>query len=747
MENFLKIIFLLTTALPVVISCPGRCTCLPAPGGGTEAICVSAGLTSIPEDFWSFTTHLYLSGNMISVINASDFLNLRQLVTLDLSSNVIEHIDKTAFHPLTKLTYLNLESNKIYSLEVAHFQSLVNLETLNIGSNSDLVIHGPCTLSNLMNLKKFSLKHSPVTFGLYLFGNTTSCSEYNCNTLTGSSLCHLPVLDELDISYTATGKVPVELFGLTPSLRIISLAGNKVREIPDGSFYDLVSLEELTLNYNNLTYVHRGTFNGTTSLVKLELGNEYLVVDPDSFDDMPNLSELSLTLLGQSVIDSLAPVLGNIGISKLNLHHNFLTSVPASMSHISTLISLDLSQNLIAYLPGREFSTKLTELDLSSNVLANLDEDAFWGLTRIETLSLSDNRLQTVPSFVFASLPSSAKIFMGNNPWICGCEMKDVIADVRHENFPYPICSSPSELKGRPFSSLSDTDICPVTTVTQANPTTKQTTEPTTTMVLPKSTPSPILTIRPPGTISGTQTNRKPSTQVTTTPKTETSTPSTTTLTSTPSTTISSRPKSGTTIQTEPKRSTLRTLPHKTDFSTISAGSTSHNTVLTITLVTVLILIPAVIILSIFVVCLYIRQHRKPSPRVGSTLPTTHTQFREGGTGQNGHLPKSPIETQKSNDGTDLPPFYEEIPNIGMNDHIYLQAQPNSYLIPNSAPIAISEPVKNPNLSVISHSNPHYQPPPPYVEMRGDVKPAAEYETRIVNENHTNHYDRKISEL
>ncbi|PIK40028.1 hypothetical protein BSL78_23132 [Apostichopus japonicus] len=496
MAKFISGLVIMTVIALTYGQCPSSCSCLFFSVNQIHVICIDAQLSSFPGNIPSQTTYLSLATNSISSINATDLAGLGNLQILDLSDNQIEAIDDDAFLSLTELEELFLEENKLKSFGPQHVHNMAKLAILDLSSNPYLTLD-ECFLSPLDKLETLRLSGSPINFGLDLFGNATLCTSYRCNALSDRR-CHLPLLKELDISETLTNEVPVELFLLTPNLEKLFLARNVITSIPDDAFVGLNSLQDLSLNYNNMTNVNQRTLNGLGGLTKLELGNLGLVIEVDIFAVLPNLSELSLTLLGQVVIDSLAPSVANTDVTKLNLHDNFLVSIPASMSHISTITSLDLSQNAITHVPERAFSSSLKEIDLSNNNLDSLHQDAFDGLSQLETLKLCYNELAIVPSSVFNPIPLATTICLGQNPWVCICTMLAIIVDSRHYTFPYPQCSSPTDLSEHPFTAVDKDDLnCPFSTTATSQ--------------------KPLVTTKlPPATGSKHTTKASPATQLTT---------------------------------------------------------------------------------------------------------------------------------------------------------------------------------------------------------------------------------------
>uniref|UniRef100_A0A8C5GYD1 Uncharacterized protein n=1 Tax=Gouania willdenowi TaxID=441366 RepID=A0A8C5GYD1_GOUWI len=149
---------------------------------------------------------------------------------------------------------------------------------------------------------------------------------------------------------------------------------------------------------------------------ELHLDNNYLRdLLEDSWLQCPFLSILSLSnnQLGhgsQSFPDGVLSPLFNL--RTLNLSHNQLTSVPMGLP--PSIIELYLKGNLIKQLHERTFigMTKLEVLDFSGNKLTNDGLGNSLNVTHLESLNLEANQLEQVPQ----TLPSSLKVLnLGSN--------------------------------------------------------------------------------------------------------------------------------------------------------------------------------------------------------------------------------------------------------------------------------------------------------------------------------------------
>uniref|UniRef100_A0A8C5GYA6 Uncharacterized protein n=1 Tax=Gouania willdenowi TaxID=441366 RepID=A0A8C5GYA6_GOUWI len=128
-------------------------------------------------------------------------------------------------------------------------------------------------------------------------------------------------------------------------------------------------------------------------------------------DLLHHLTSLQFLILSNNwLTDNMLSPLFNL--RTLNLSHNQLTSVPMGLP--PSIIELYLKGNLIKQLHERTFigMTKLEVLDFSGNKLTNDGLGNSLNVTHLESLNLEANQLEQVPQ----TLPSSLKVLnLGSN--------------------------------------------------------------------------------------------------------------------------------------------------------------------------------------------------------------------------------------------------------------------------------------------------------------------------------------------
>jgi len=184
----------------------------------------------------------------------------------------------------------------------------------------------------------------------------------------------------------------------------------------------IIPAQFLTVDFsdNNITNIHTNTFygNNTHVLHLIFTGNNMVVLENDSFSNLPNLESLDLSnnvleVIGEDAFRGLSE------LKSLDLSYNSLRSLnPDIFNHIEGLESLLLEYNPINGLPDALFAglTSLKTLDLTNLRLKTLHEDIFNDLN-IEDLRLVHNQLEVLPTKALFKLEHCLKkLDLSGNP-------------------------------------------------------------------------------------------------------------------------------------------------------------------------------------------------------------------------------------------------------------------------------------------------------------------------------------------
>lgn len=162
----------------------------------------------------------------------------------------------------------------------------------------------------------------------------------------------------------------------------------------------LKTLQQLTLNHNKLTVVRSNWFANLTSLDILNLGyNRIKQIEPDGFSELRNIQRISLNnnkFIGY--FDQKAFESTRSSLVRLNLANNMIKGLPV-FGYLEKLRYLDLSNNSIELVETNTFALlfNLYSLDLNDNFISKIEKNAFSTLANLCYLKLKNNNLSKLP--------------------------------------------------------------------------------------------------------------------------------------------------------------------------------------------------------------------------------------------------------------------------------------------------------------------------------------------------------------
>lgn len=417
--------------------------------------------------------NLSLNGNSITKVSQNTFSGALSLRRISLHNNVVLEIEDGAFDSLDNLVELDLSKNSITC--ITDF-NLFHLKMLNLSKNSMELFQSTRSM-DLFQLTSLDLSENKMLyFPLLPQNNVLEHLDVSRNRLQSVHVTENPEkrihvffnhLQFLDLSYNQLKSLPEAFFQCMGSLEVLNVSHNCI-----GSFSltnkPLQSVKVINLSHNSLQSLTFGN-NTLQSLEKLYLqGNDLTVLEPQTFQRLPNLNHLQLQqnnlkicLSGAAAQDCV--FFGSIpNLLFLNLSENSLRTVPPNAFHNTSLRLLDLSLNpgldmdkrsltgledTLVHLLLREnnisgLNTDLSSLrtlkriDLSTNQLTTLPT---WNKeSSIESLNLQNNNLVTIEYSTMLTLERSLKtLYMGSNPLSC-CRNLDFLHMVQHSALVVP---------------------------------------------------------------------------------------------------------------------------------------------------------------------------------------------------------------------------------------------------------------------------------------------------------------------
>jgi Leucine-rich repeat (LRR) protein len=336
-------------------------------------------LTAIAPDIFSGLTNLKflnLSQNAISShhLSRETFSSLASLKTLDLSYNQLSKLGDDILHSLTSLQTLFLHNNLIHKIDGNAFANQVQLKAIDLSRNkmSKIEIQLFASLGNLVSLKmeENELKE--------LNNLTVKCNNVLDLTFRSNLLSSVP-----------------SFIKNCHSLQFADLSNNRISEIQNETFSELVYLIDLDLSGNQLIRLENQTFwstsvsNSSSNLQNLKLSNNRLAsIDQAAFGGLESLKVL-------------------------NLNENYLDDLNGIFSHLSNLEFLNVSSNKVEWFDFAFLPNSLTWFDISNNLVVDLSN--FYSLTnfRLRFLEASNNLVARVGPDSFPE--SLVHVRLGNN--------------------------------------------------------------------------------------------------------------------------------------------------------------------------------------------------------------------------------------------------------------------------------------------------------------------------------------------
>ena len=330
----------------------------------TKIDCSNRNLLEIPVLNQNITTTLDLSRNHLININGAPFEELHVLLILNLSYSEISWMSTTSLNGLHLLKYLNLQGNKLVDLPKYIFSDLLDLIQL-----------------------------------------------------------------LLDFNYFTA--IPDQVLIPLQSLRYFSFLNldNDVHEIDVSSFQNLTNLNILQLGVRFVTTnISSKTFLPLHNLPLRTLwwwwAESTYSVSKDVFEPLSSISTLTIKFGLLPAITSLQSPLQSLGVFPDSSRHVFVLG----KSSLQVLQKWNTSlESLILYLVSLKrienytfvWTPNLHVLDLSKNQINYLAERAFYGLSSLERLTLSDNILTYLPVDaleIFRKTSSLQYLDLGSNP-------------------------------------------------------------------------------------------------------------------------------------------------------------------------------------------------------------------------------------------------------------------------------------------------------------------------------------------
>lgn len=293
-------------------------------------------------------------------VDLSFVKSFSNLEFLNLSRNGIGNIPDTELPPSISsidLSFNKISLNKNYSLPR-------NLRMLNISYN------------NIGTIEGFILKGNVIVL------------DIRQNSLTRVPVIKMKNLEELYLSYNNITALNEKTFIGLMNLTILDLRANRLNDIEEKVFQGLNRLQWLDLSENNIISLAPATFQYLSNLVTLLLSKNINLGNLQDFEDA-------------SLLFGTGQRLQEIEASGTNL-----SRIPSTVTR--SVRKLLLSDNAIRTIQCGEVDSfpLLQVIDVSNNMISEIEEDALGRLEFLSDLILTGNKLENIPK----SLPNQLQV-------------------------------------------------------------------------------------------------------------------------------------------------------------------------------------------------------------------------------------------------------------------------------------------------------------------------------------------------
>lgn len=357
---------------------------------------------------------------------------LTSLTSLDLSNNGLRSMPPDELCHLPSLLNLNLASNQLGSVAdlglMASNCRLLRLENLDLSSNEITTLHSYILSEYWPQLKVLDLKNNFVrhvetieTAGINKCSlNYVDLSNNQINTLPSKMLQHCHALKSVSLANNSLPSFDPSFFDNLKRLERLDLSGNRLNSLTGRQTRDLVSLIHLDLSSNQLSILVESarlfeSMSSTLQVLKLN-NNRIKTIEAKVFNELVNLKELDLSANELAVLDS-ETLSGLSRLTHLHLANNDLNSLhDSALTSVNEVLVLDLSHNKLRQSPlALKSLSKLQTLDLSFNGLETLSNASFLDLSSLWRLQLNNNNVRNVSKDTFAKLDSLQILDLSSN--------------------------------------------------------------------------------------------------------------------------------------------------------------------------------------------------------------------------------------------------------------------------------------------------------------------------------------------
>ncbi|GIY72477.1 toll-like receptor 6 [Caerostris extrusa] len=341
-------------------------------------------------------SELDLSYNSISIITKKDLQNFKRLRVLNLAHNDLFDLDETMFTNFAKLQIIDLSNNELISIPARIFQDSPDIREITpfkcFFSHNEIDIVAENSFSSLYNLYTLDLSYNRL-------------KHLDVFTLNG-----LYVLSDLKLSHNSIYSMHSDAFKNCSSVEDLTLQGNNLSHVPT-ALKSLQFLKTLNINNNTISSLNNSSFQDLKQLRHLSISqNQISNLTREVFRQLPSLKTVDLS---KNKIHNLEHGLFDDGeaLNTIDLSDNYLADINGLFMNLKSLVFLNVSRNKIQWFDYAVIPTELDELDLHSNEIETLSnyyelEDTL----QLRALDVSFNFIAEINAASFPNHISRLKI-------------------------------------------------------------------------------------------------------------------------------------------------------------------------------------------------------------------------------------------------------------------------------------------------------------------------------------------------
>lgn len=376
-------------------------------------------ISKIPVGNLTGIKWLNISHNQITELNKKSFTNqkvpLYELAVIDASYNNISQISGNIFERLRSLRLFNMSHNSLRRLTSSAFGNSPTLLELDL-SHNNLVEVVAGTLVGLVSMRNIDLSYNRLKkmIQVPVALNSIHMEHNEINQLNKKLFPSLNSLLELHLDHNRVTSIDEDTFSTLLALNYLSLSHNNLSSVPLAALKDLTSLMTLKLDANNIQRLTRRAFGSLPTVFDLSLDqNNISQIADHAFEGMLQLLRLNLSYNRLSELNG-ESFAGLVSLQTLDLSNNWLQRLEnkTHRSPMDDLLSLEVanfSSNKLSIITGKSFLAsryvpyRLSQLDLSNNLIGVLANNFADGLKRVEWLSLRNNIINEIYPHVLSN--------------------------------------------------------------------------------------------------------------------------------------------------------------------------------------------------------------------------------------------------------------------------------------------------------------------------------------------------------